>query len=142
MKPEQSRSPYIYNLQLYSPRLWYSINLRAIYIPTIKIFLKHVSTIFWYSPIHIWSFLRLHRSVRGSLLRIIFLLEYLYDHGLSEDPIITTHQAFDLLHVICHHSMKIDLIPTDQIYEKNKDYWKITMTLRAWSKHTKIWLHL
>ena len=48
MKPEQSTRPYIYNLQLYSPRLWYSINFKAIYSPTITIFLK-VSPLYFYT---------------------------------------------------------------------------------------------
>ena len=33
MKPDQYTSPHIYNLLLHSPRLWSSINFRAIYNP-------------------------------------------------------------------------------------------------------------
>ena len=31
-----------------------------------------------------------------------FSLKYLYDHRLSEDPIVAIYQVFDILHVIYH----------------------------------------
>ena len=40
MKSEQYTSPYLYNLQPHLPILWSYINIRAIYITTITIFLK------------------------------------------------------------------------------------------------------
>ena len=40
MKLEKYTRPYIYNLQLHSPKLWYYINFRVIYSPTIKYFPK------------------------------------------------------------------------------------------------------
>ena len=54
------------------------------------------------------------------LAAAIFLLHYLYHQRLSEDTIVTTHQVFDIIHVLYHEKACIVLIPTDQIYEKEQ----------------------
>ena len=107
----------IYKTQQHSTRIWSSNETRAIYKPTYiqlttkftktpifyqfqsniqpknNIFLKN-STLFWHSPIHVWSFLRIHRSIIGPLLH----RNQFSESSISSQTIRGSH---------CHHTSNI-----------------------------------